>query len=393
MKKYPIRRMISYLVILLIMITPVQGLAESLDIEARSYWLYETSTGKVLAESHSDQVTAAASLTKLMTCLLTLEAVERGEITWDEVITLPDSYVNPGGSSMDLRAGQTVTIRQVLSGLLIVSANDGAKLLAARLSGNEEDFVRRMNTRAQELGMKKTLFLNPSGLPEKTGQNMTTASDMGMLSNYLLTHYQEFLLGITGQRTHTDYARNYSKPTTNTLMHLKKGVDGLKTGHTNDAGYCLAATMPFGSDGDARLIAVVMGTADEGSRNEAGRKLLDWADETFDFTAVIDEEDRYPLGYYRGLESRPVYGHPAESVARLIRTQPGTRITTSALLPAKLPLKAGDPIGTVTAVLWDGETVTVPLLSDTEILRLSWGERFSALLQSVGSWFRSILPS
>ncbi len=381
------------LLLILFLLCGPSGYAEDTIAEARSYWLYETGTGQILAENQAHKQTPAASLTKLMTCLLTLEAIERGELQWTDTVTLPSSYINPGGSSMDLQAGENVTIRQLVNGLMIVSANDSAQLLAQRLGGSEAAFAVLMNRRSKELGMAQTSFMNATGLPEATGQNMTSAADMGLLSAYLLESHGDSLLGITGQRLLTDPERKYSKPTTNTLMYLKKGVDGLKTGHTNGAGYCLAATMPFKTLPDARLIAVVMGTTNEKSRDEAARKLLDWADDNYDFVTLIDKGSRYSAGEWQGLKTRPISGHPETTVERLMRQELRRPVTVMPLLPEKLPLRKGDVIGTVTTLLPDGERITVPLISDTEIVGLTLWERLQLLIQRVGAWLGSVLPS
>jgi len=300
------KRVIISIIASLMLFSSLCVYADGTIASARSYWLYETGTGKVLAEYQANLVTPAASLTKLMTFLLTVESIYKGSLQWDETIIMPASYVNPGDSSMDLTPGQRVTVRQLVNGLMIVSANDAAKILAARLGGSEDDFVKHMNIRAEELGMKHTFFVNATGLPFEGGQNLTSAADIGVLSDYLLKTYPDLLLAITGQHGLYNPETDSFKPTTNTLMTLKKGVDGLKTGHTDDAGYCMAASMPFLSRKDARLIAVVMGTRSEKARDEAAKNLLDWAEKNYVFKNVIDEKMIVTAGYWRGLASKPI---------------------------------------------------------------------------------------
>lgn len=382
------------LIIAFIMIaTPVCGHGDSRIAESRSYWLFESSTGTVLAEYESSLETPAASLTKLMTCLLTLEAIEQGWLQWDENITLPAAYINPGGSSIKLEAGQNLSIRQLVEGMLIASGNDAANLLADRVGGSEAVFVKKMNERAKALGMKQTRFLNATGLPTEAGENMTSAADIGLISEHLIETYQKYLLDITSKRTYRNTEMNFSKSSTNTLMILKKGVDGLKTGHTNKAGYCTAVTMPFLDRADARLIAVVMGTPSEKTRDEAAKSLLDWAEEAFRFRNVIDANQSIAVGNWEGLISRPIQGHPEKSVECLLKVEATSNVTVLSDLPEKLPLMKGDVIGKVTAELPDGGRVTVPLISDTEILDLTLQERVRLFFKALGDWFSSKLPS
>lgn len=384
------KKIITGLLLIVLFMQGTTAHGTSIAAGARSYWLYETGTGQILAENHSQDKTAAASLTKLMTCLLALEAIQRGELEWSEAVTVPSDYINPRGSTMDLQAGEAVTVRQLVNGLMIVSANDGAQVLARRISGSEAAFVMQMNRRAKELGLERTAFLNATGLPEAAGQNMTSAADMGRLSAHLLKEHGETLLGITGQRLLQDPQRKYSKPSTNTLMYLKVGVDGLKTGHTNSAGYCLSATMPFRQDRDSRLIAVVMGTANEKARDNAARELLDWADKNYDFVTLIDKQASYSAGNWRQLTSRPVTGHPESTVERLMNPIDRQPVRVTVTLPSQLPLGKGDVIGSVTTRLPGGEEVTVPLISDTEIIGLTLLEQLQLFIRSIGAWLSSV---
>ncbi len=387
------KKVVLLIIALIMMAAPVGGHGDSRITESRSYWLYESSTGTILAEYESSLETPAASLTKLMTCLLTLEAIDQGRLQWDENITLPAAYINPGGSSIRLEAGQNLSIRQLVEGLLIASGNDAANLLADRVGGSEVVFVKKMNERAKELGMNQTRFLNATGLPTEAGENMTSAADIGLISRHLIETYQESLLDITSKRMYRDTASNFSKPSTNTLMIVKKDVDGLKTGHTNRAGYCTAVTMPFKDRPDSRLIAVVMGTSSEKDRDAAAKSLLDWAEEAFGFRRIIDADQSIAVGNWKGLVSRPIQGHPENSVEFLLKTEAITTGTITTDLPEKLPLMKGDVIGKVVAEIPDGEWVTIPLISDTEILELTIKERVNVFFKTLGDWLVSKLPS
>lgn len=360
---------------------------------AASYWVVELGSGRVLADKQPETPLPAASLTKLMTCLLTLEAVDRGELAWDEALTLPADYVNPGGSTMALKAGETVTVRQLTEALMIVSANDAAGLLARRISGSEAAFVAAMNDRARQLDLNRARFLNPTGLPTETGQNVMTAEEVGRLSAYLIRHYGEQLLSITRRTRLTDTARNQVFRGTNTLMLKKPAVDGLKTGHTNAAGYCLSATMPFRGRKDSRLVAVVMGTADEAQRDDSARVLLEWSEQQYSHRAVLSASQQFSAGTWQGLESRPVTLRPERTVERLLAAEESVSLTFSPALPSALPLRKGDRAGTVTAALPGGERITVGLVSETEITGLTLGEQLTLAIRALKLWFGSLFPA
>lgn len=387
------KRLMAGILLCGMLILPGGAFADPGIVEARSYWLYEARTRTVLAEYQGELVTPAASLTKLMTGLLVLESLEKGIHRWDETIKLPETYVNPGGSTMELFSGQSVTIRQLFEGLLIVSANDAAQILAAHVGGSEAGFVEQMNSRARQLGLKQTLFINPNGLPTVSGQNMTTAQDIGILCTFLLEHYQEPLLEVTARKVLADSTGKPGKPATNTLMMLKPGVDGFKTGHTDAAGYCLAATIPFGPVEDARLIAVVMGTADEKARDHATQRLLEWAENQYAVVKVIDEKQILDTGLWNGLESRPVKAYADKTVIRLLKKT--DRVTTQVqyIPPQSLPLLKGDAVGSVTVQISNGEIIVVPLRSATEIRNLTFDEQVLLLFQTIRHWVFSVLPS
>lgn len=376
--------------LILCLLAGPQPVSAAPAVGAAGYWVQETETGRILAEHHSEQALPAASLTKLMTCLLTLEAIERGELDWREQLTLPKDYVNPGGSSMELKAGESLTVRQLLEGLMIVSANDAAGLLAVRVAGSEDAFVKAMNLRARQLGMDQAVFLNPTGLPTAAGQNAMSPGEVGRLSGYLIERFGDALLDITAKSRLTDPVRNKNFRGTNTLILRKPEVDGLKTGHTDAAGYCLSATMPFHGRHDSRLIAVVMGTANEDRRDGAARSLLEWAEATFDYAAVIRSDGTVDAGLWQGLATRPVTAHPERTVERLLSKTDTVSLGYDIQLPMEAPLLKGDVIGTVTAELPDGEAVTVNLISDTEITGLTLRENLTLLYRAFSHWWGSL---
>lgn len=367
--------------------------ADEPSISAKNYWLVETGTGNVLTAHQADQQVAAASLTKLMTCLLTLEALENGTIEWKQEVVLPSGYVNPGGSSMYLKPGERVNVEQLLRGLMIVSGNDAAGVLATLISGSEKEFADEMNARAKVLGLKQTVYINASGFPEAEGENYTSAEDVGKLSEYLLSHYGEQIIGITSNSRYKDSARGLDLPSTNTLMQKMDAVDGLKTGHTDASGYCMSVTTVFDEPRKTRLVAVVMGTDSKNARDKAAGSLLEWGRENYEYRVAVDGSRKVSAGLWKSLPRREIVAVPQRSVEMLYNVAEDTVITVKWALPESLPLRKKDVIGTISAVMANGESVDVPLISETEIRHLSLSENFTLLSEKFQGWIRRLLRS
>ena len=225
------------------------------DVEARSAILMEVETGKIVFDKNSKEKFAPASVTKVMTMLLTMEAVDSGKIKLDDVVTVTENAQKMGGSTMLLEAGELRTVEDLLKGVAIASGNDAAVALAEYLGGSVENFVKKMNDRARELGMKDTTFQNPTGLP--TENHLTTAYDISIMSRELLKH--ETILKYSGTYMET-ISTNRKTPIElvnhNKLVRFFNGCDGLKTGFTNEAKYCISATAQRNG---VRMLCIIMG--------------------------------------------------------------------------------------------------------------------------------------
>lgn len=252
-----------------------KGFAEEQDLapDARSAVLIDEDTGTVLFEKNSRDRLPPASITKIMTMLLVMEDLDAGKIQLDEKVRVSEHAASMGGSQIFLEPGEQMTVRDLLKAVAIASANDASVALAEHLAGSEEAFVKRMNERAKALGMTDTRFQNTTGLSEP--EHYTSARDIAIMSRELLKHSE-----ITNYtRIYQDYLRKDTKKpfwlvNTNRLVRFYPGVDGLKTGYTSEAKYCLAATA---KRGDFRLIAVVMGEPDTKARNRDVSRMLDFA--------------------------------------------------------------------------------------------------------------------
>ncbi|OYD09777.1 D-alanyl-D-alanine carboxypeptidase family protein [Paludifilum halophilum] len=257
-------------------LVPVKSLAaeeSGLAPKARSAILIDSDTGTVLYEKNSREKLPPASITKIMTMLLIMEALEQGKISYDDTVRVSDRAESMGGSQIFLESGETMRLRDLLKGVAVGSANDASVALAEHIAGTEEAFVERMNERAKELGMNRTHFQNTSGL--SAPDHYTTAEDIAVMSRELLKHPE-----ITRYtRIYEDYLRKDTENpfwlvNTNRLVRFYKGMDGIKTGFTSEAKYCLSATAQKGT---FRAIAIVMGEPDPKARNGEISRMLDYA--------------------------------------------------------------------------------------------------------------------
>jgi D-alanyl-D-alanine carboxypeptidase (penicillin-binding protein 5/6) len=245
-------------------------------LAAKAYLLYDFSSNQVLLEQNGNARLEPASLTKLMTAYLTFAAIKQGTLKLDQSLTVPvDAPRNTSGESrMLLKPGQTVTVDELLHGLIVQSGNDAANTLAASIAGSEAAFVVLMNKEAESLGMKNTHFVNPVGMPD--AQHYSSAYDMAILAAALVRDYPEHypLFGL-----HDYTFNNVTQANRNRLLWLDPYADGLKTGHTETAGFCLVGSAKRDK---RRLISVVLGADSDSQRASESQKLLNYGFQSFD---------------------------------------------------------------------------------------------------------------
>ena len=258
---------------------------EDLTNNVRAALLIEAETGKILYQKNPEMLLEPASITKLMTYLLAMEAIERGEVHPEDQVSISSRAAAQGGASYDLRVNEEIRLSELLEAMMIVSANDATTAIGEHVGGNEENFVDLMNSRAKELGLKDSSFVNPNGMPKKPQGNMMTASDMAILSRYIIEKYGAELLSLTDREVYRNEDRGFIKESSNNLLKIIPDVDGLKTGFTNSAGYCLISTMEVKAnleDEDSfRLIAIVLGAESIQERADVSKKLLEYGKENF----------------------------------------------------------------------------------------------------------------
>lgn len=325
-------------------------------VPAASYILVDHLTGAVLAERDPDTRRAPASLTKLMTAYLAFEAIRDGTLALDEHVVVSTKAWRMGGSRMFIEVGNEVSIEDLLRGLIVQSGNDAAVALAERIGGSEEAFVALMNERAASLGMTGTTFRNPTGLP--AAGHLSTARDLARLAEAVLEDFPEFRGYFAEPEFTYNGIRQYNR---NRLLRRDDSVDGLKTGYTSTAGYCVVTTAE--RDG-MRLVAVVLGADTSGARFTAAQRLLDYGFDSFETHKLFGKgEPIRAAKVWKGVVDSAPVGLARDLYVTIPR---GAYDALSAVLSFRAelvaPLPAEIEIGNVSVSL-GGETLsTVPVV-------------------------------
>ena len=345
--------------------------APSIDIDVKSAILIEKSTGTILFELNADEQLPPASITKIMTLLLVMEAIDDGNLTMETKVTASENACSMGGSQIWLEPGEEFTVHELLKASAIASANDACVALAEAVCGSEEVFVDRMNQRAQELGMTNTTFKNCTGLD--AAGHVSTARDISLMSMALLGHSE-----IKNYSTvWTESLRNGETQLTNTnrLVRFYKGCTGLKTGSTDEAGCCLAASAE--RDG-MELISVTLGSPHTEQRFAAGRKLLDYGFANFTVVRMTPPEEavtEIPVVHGTKEKITAVFDTPSTF---LLKKGQENEIGQTVELPETLeaPVEAGEKIGRVVVTLSGGEIGSYAILAKESVPEMNF---FTAL--------------
>lgn len=351
--------------------------AQPVDLtpNALSAVLMDADTGTIILNKNMDTRLPPASITKVMTMLLIMEALDQGKIKLDEKVTTSEFAASMGGSQIFLEVGEELTVQEMLKGIAMASGNDASVAMAEKLAGSEENFVQMMNERAEQLGMKNTHFVNSNGLP--AADHYSTAHDIAIMSRELLKY--EDITKFTG--VYQDYLRkDTEKPfwlvNTNKLVRFYTGADGLKTGYTSEAKFCLAATA---KRDNLRVIAVVMGEPNSKTRNAEVTKLFDYAfaqytnfqlfktgDQLGNFTVNKGEISSVPLVAKHNYSILLKKGESTQDIRHELQIDP----------KLKAPVTLGQPIGKI--IVYKGDTVLseYPLESPVEVKKASWWKLF-----------------
>ena len=324
-------------------ISPAASAEEpEIDIKAKSGILMEASTGRVLYEMNPDEQLPIASVTKIMTMLLIMEEIDGGRLAFDDMVNVSDNAMSYGGSTMFLETGEQLSVSDMLKGIAVASANDGAVAMAEHICGSEEAFVAKMNERAESLGMENTHFVNTNGLDEEG--HYSSARDVAVMSRELISH--EKIFDYTSIWMDELRDGKFQLANTNKLIRFYNGANGLKTGSTSAALCCLSATA---KRDNMQLIAVVLGAPTSADRFESAKKLLDYGFANYSVNTLINAGD--PLGgvpISKGV-SDSVGAAAADGYSTLTRKGDEKEIKQELLLDENLsaPIAAGDKLGVV----------------------------------------------
>ena len=353
--------------------------AVELPLTSRAALLMEKTTGEILFAQNEHEALEPASVTKIMTLLLTMDAIDSGAMAYDDVVTVSANAAGMGGSQVFLAEGEKITVEELLKSVCVSSGNDAAVALAEKVSGVTELFVEQMNNRAKGLGMDDTHFVNCTGLTAKG--HVTSAYDIALMSRELLTKHPD-ICRFTTIWTDTIRGGTFGLSNTNKLIRFYDGATGLKTGYTTSAGYCISATAE--REG-MELIAVIMKGETADKRNTDAKALLNYGFSTYALVSAAPEESLPVLPVSMGETEQVPLMLPEEGVTALVEKGRANALTRRIDLPEGLtaPIAAGQPVGTLTLLDGETEVLTVPILAAEDVPRRSWGSLFVQLLRTV----------
>ena len=368
------------LAVLLAML-PISAGAVELEVAGKSALLMDAATGTVLYEKNAHEKLAPASVTKVMTLLLIMEAIDSGKIQWEDTVTASEAAAAKGGSQIYLKVGETMTVTDMVKSIAVSSANDCACAMAEHLAGSEDAFVGLMNKKARELGMNDTNFVNCTGLDDgpNADEHKTSAFDIALMSRELLTNHPDIKRFTT---IWMDTVRNgeFGLSNTNKLIRFYSGATGLKTGFTSGAGYCLSATAE--RDG-MELIAVVMGAETSQIRNTACKQLLDYGFANFALVSPeMGEEAVVPVRLGLAEAVRLIPGeNPRLLIDKTLKSGITTEISTEPEVTA--PVSQGQQLGVLTIRAGEQVLARIPLVAQVEVPRLRWRNLFAMTLRKL----------
>lgn len=373
------KKVMSFLILLSLFIfipsVAAEEVSSDLAPNSKSAILLDASTKTILFKKNEQEKLAPASMTKVMSMLLIMEAIDNGNLSLDDDVTISENAASMGGSQVYLQAGETYKVKELLKGIAVASGNDAVVAMAEKISGTVSDFVARMNERAKELGAVNTHFVNPHGLDAE--DHYTTAYDMALMAFELLKH--PTILEYTS--IYEDYLQKNDGSSiwlvnTNKLVRFYDGVDGLKTGFTATAGYCLTATA---KKNNLRLISVVMGAETSDKRSSDTTSLLNYGFNTYKTHVVLTTKDS--LGVKRvenGVVEQADIVLTQDYVKLLKQTDAKPNYSFNVSVDSLVaPLKKGDIVGKVSVVDENGSVIdTLDVTLKEDIPKVNWWQAF-----------------
>ena len=360
-----------------------------IDIKSESGIIMEASTGKILFDKNMDEQKSPASMTKIMTMLLTVEAIESGKISLEDEVNISANASKMGGSQVYLEENSTATVDMLLKSIAIGSANDASVAVAEKIGGTESNFVNMMNKRAKELGAVNTTFKNPHGLDEEG--HLTTAHDLALIARELIKHEEILKLTSTYETTITHKnGKSLWLVNTNKLIKFYNGLDGLKTGFTDNAGYCLTGTM---LRNDMRLITVTMKAPTKEDRNTDTINLMEYAYSMYYKSTLIKKDKKIGDMFIDNAKKRKVSYYLKEDASVILdKNVRNIKYNYSVKLNnVKAPLKKNDVVGTLTLHL-NNQDINYNLIVKENIKKSNYFVRLSNYLKDIINGNLNVLP-
>ena len=375
-----IRWVVLVMSVLILIMPTIEICATEFDFTAESIILMEAETGTVLYEKNADTPLPPASVTKIMTLLLIMEALDQGRFELTDKVNISENAANMGGSQVYLEAGEQMCVDELIKCVVVASANDAAAALAEFCCGSEEAFVEQMNLRAKELGMINTHFENTNGLDDTTTAHLMSARDIAIMSRELLKHKKIF--DYTNIWMDTIRDGSFGLTNTNRLIRFYKGANGLKTGSTSKAGFCISATA---KRDDMQLIAVIMASPTRDDRNSTAVKLLDYGFSQYAFYQDTGKElDNTTISVKKGLVDTVTIA-VADPIKKLINKTDKGKIEKTITLYDNLqaPVEKGQKVGQILYTL-NGENIgSVDILAQNSVEKIKFTELFKIALKNL----------
>lgn len=366
------------LIVLCGLLSPAKALERNemtnMNFDCESVILMEASSGTVLFEKNADKALPPASVTKIMTLLLVMEEIEKGNLKYSDTITASTHAASMGGSQIFLKEGEQMSAEDMIKSIVIASANDAAVALAEHICGSEEAFVMRMNERAHELGMKNTNFENTNGLDDTTSNHTTSARDIAIMSRELIK-YDDIL---KYSSTWMDSIRNgtFGLTNTNRLVRFYKGITGLKTGSTTKAKFCVSATA---KRENMHLICVIMGAPNSDKRNEIATQLLNWGFANYELYQN-PAETLEPIKITGGVDNKcQIF---TKEFTCVVKKGEANKVSKRYVLPDKIaaPISQNDQIGYIEYCLNNKSIGKSDIISSVNVRKIDYSELFLRIL-------------
>ena len=371
------KKLRSFLLALLVLVSlAAPAAAEELAVDAQACLLMEKTTGEVLYAVNEHEQLEPASVTKIMTLLLVMEAIDSGSLHYDDMVTASAYACSMGGSQIWLKENEQMTVEEMLKAVCVASANDASVVLAEHIAGSAEAFVEKMNQRAAELGMEDTHFVNPTGLPAEG--HVTSAYDIALMSRELILHHPD-IRRFTTIWMDTLRDGEFGLSNTNKLIRYYEGATGLKTGSTDSALYCLSATAE--REG-MELIAVILKSPTSTQRFESAKVLLNYGFAAYGLAEVEPEEPLTAIPVRLGTAASVTVEMEGEEKLLVTKDKIGTmEVQTQLETELAAPVEKGQQVGTLTVTSGEEILAQLPLVAGETVERLSYGQIFLRCLR------------